>query len=954
MQEATTSRGGLSHAKSFLDVRQYFTTSEETFDNLEKEEKEKAEEGVAEGSVFADPWENPRLRPFLDPRKKPKEQPTDKDSINKIQELATETIKAMDSTRLASLLEQNARHLSKKQLKAIDVNNVPLMHRVYILCSRTIFPRLPSKMKEELNFELTVHKVQKNLKSKNDTQVATIPFEIIDAIDLETLRNLGTEKVVSLLNSRWNQFNNDKIQFFLRNLPAYALKNLHPKVLRCLNQNPKISQHLDPRKLSQTDDLERGASKAQELKEKTIRNMHSSQLAEMLETLAPFLSKSQFNAIDVEQVPLLHRVYILCSDDIFPELPEKMRESLEFERSVHEIIKTLPEKKSEEIARLPFEVIQAIDVQTLEEHGENTVIQLLNKYSKELMGLRLDYFMYGLPYSHWNFLHPSVIYHFGKKRKNELRHNNFSTEAIAFREACQTLNARKEIREKLKSYLTMTKDLVENEKSSLLLDFLKIFIFRKKTENEGEITVSMVPRYVREAHAMYLNKKQGNFSLPREITRFKNLAELFCEKIEDEKLSSISLGKPLYEIFPTQENRVYALRSQKHYIYQERGFGNPLGISTVLGSLYPIYESGRVGDPIADDIQYLAYPKCFIFSIADGCGWGPSAKNAAVAANQAFIRYASSKIKKVKTLHKFVHLAVEANQKAHEEALLSHETTSHVGIVGLKQKNYWKVIISVIGDIKVFHYNLETKKCRELTKGSTVFVKDATDPGGKIGKAIENLSESLPDLRNYALYVYNVPSNTVFIPVSNGVFDNFDPMYLGLTISQTYLTLMRRGLLENSTVKPEHCTDELGWENSPHAKTLIRIFREMTLKDILDAESRNEKPDFTSAIVNYLDKITAPTRVWMENHPTDHQPEIGTELSDENSETETETGSRIIHHIEDDDKASESEESSTSSKIKNKTKERAMGLLDHFSIAVFGDIGETPQKKSNNRKEKEK
>lgn len=55
---------------------------------------------------------------------------------------------------------------------------------------------------------------------------------------------------------------------------------------------------------------------------------------------------------------------------------------------------------------------------------------------------------------------------------------------------------------------------------------------------------------------------------------------------------------------------------------------------------------------------------------------------------------------------------------------------------------------------------------------------DIKDPGGRLGPYLEN---DQPDLRNMSLFFVSCHEGDLILAVTDGVSDNFDPVYLGRT-----------------------------------------------------------------------------------------------------------------------------------------------------------------------------
>jgi len=120
----------------------------------------------------------------------------------------------------------------------------------------------------------------------------------------------------------------------------------------------------------------------------------------------------------------------------------------------------------------------------------------------------------------------------------------------------------------------------------------------------------------------------------------------------------------------------------------------------------------------------------------------------------------------------------------------------------------------------------------------------ANDPGGRIGPYTEN---GRPDLRNFYLYVCPCTEDDFVIVVSNGVTDNFDAEYLGLsprevsskitTINSLLLPTVSQASLNDDD--PSSLNDDL---HSDHKK-LNGINPSEALSNTLQEGIHKELPD---------------------------------------------------------------------------------------------------------------
>jgi len=86
-----------------------------------------------------------------------------------------------------------------------------------------------------------------------------------------------------------------------------------------------------------------------------------------------------------------------------------------------------------------------------------------------------------------------------------------------------------------------------------------------------------------------------------------------------------------------------------------------------------------------------------------------------------------------------------------------------------------------IGDCKAFRYSRREEKVIEISRGNRIDVKDATDPGGRLGSYHD---DGAPDLRNLQCYYAEVEDGDLVWIVSDGIHDNWNPIHLGAPVKR--------------------------------------------------------------------------------------------------------------------------------------------------------------------------
>lgn len=200
--------------------------------------------------------------------------------------------------------------------------------------------------------------------------------------------------------------------------------------------------------------------------------------------------------------------------------------------------------------------------------------------------------------------------------------------------------------------------------------------------------------------------------------------------------------------------------------------------------------------------------KMMLFTTADGSGKGKESPLAAESANRGFIKYlknfcANTETLTAQDLVKQTVKAVESAQNEILEARIRREpvnaNTTHLGFVSVidNKNNVAHCCFSSVGDCKLLA-KLPDGTLIDFTKELRPNSLSATDPGGQLGRKYrareaaedEIVYGEIPDLRNFVVSYLTVPVGTVFLPMSDGVYDNFDPKALGITPWQTFQELI--------------------------------------------------------------------------------------------------------------------------------------------------------------------
>lgn len=201
-------------------------------------------------------------------------------------------------------------------------------------------------------------------------------------------------------------------------------------------------------------------------------------------------------------------------------------------------------------------------------------------------------------------------------------------------------------------------------------------------------------------------------------------------------------------------------------------------------STYPVDQKTgiREGDPVCDMFCASIFEGRVIAAVADGCGWGAPAKEAARKASQMFVAYMKRHQHHISKTDDAAVLILRAYAAAHkaiiegfsEEMLFTAGTTTMMAGILMELAepqgtNTFAFVTASVGDCKAYCFNQAGKRLHEITKGNRGNL-DMRDPGGRLGPHKDG---GLPDLRNLTLYCCLCKPGDVIGIVSDGVHDNF-------------------------------------------------------------------------------------------------------------------------------------------------------------------------------------
>ena len=166
-----------------------------------------------------------------------------------------------------------------------------------------------------------------------------------------------------------------------------------------------------------------------------------------------------------------------------------------------------------------------------------------------------------------------------------------------------------------------------------------------------------------------------------------------------------------------------------------------------------------------------------------------------------------------------------------------------------KNKTKWLFIYGNVGDCKVFLYSKKSKNVKDVTFNSRYNSLHVADCGGRLGPVCANGG---PDMRNFCVSYCTVHVDDLVIVVSDGVHDNLDPQYLGISPKSLDIDVL-----------------DDDWENVDIdlSNQVKQTFREQKLLSVI--HDTNLSPNSVcDALIRYSKDITAAGRQFMEDNPS--------------------------------------------------------------------------------------
>jgi hypothetical protein len=299
--------------------------------------------------------------------------------------------------------------------------------------------------------------------------------------------------------------------------------------------------------------------------------------------------------------------------------------------------------------------------------------------------------------------------------------------------------------------------------------------FALENDAIGEIRIEYFPNEVEKKYLAYEpNGRQGYRSLHALVQAHRDIF----------KYNYDADGVPSFRI-----KRIRELAGPLESIHGPENImqGNHARLNLVAGSAVSAYPPSPGGWwPICDCFSIDMYETTTLLVLCDGCNWGPRPQNAAHAARAAIGEYMRNHIASIEDAKQAGHELQQSFAYAHQKIIEPYESYYDAGttavIAGMllhldedASVGKYGFVCASVGDCKAYLWSKRTGQVQDITRCNRSGV-DATDPGGRIGPYLDG---GAPDYRNLAMFFILCEEGDMIFATSDGVFDNFDPEYLG-------------------------------------------------------------------------------------------------------------------------------------------------------------------------------
>jgi len=243
--------------------------------------------------------------------------------------------------------------------------------------------------------------------------------------------------------------------------------------------------------------------------------------------------------------------------------------------------------------------------------------------------------------------------------------------------------------------------------------------------------------------------------------------------------------------------------------------------------------------------------------MADGTRWGTAAGKTAQQATDAFMHFVDMNYPKLHTVDDAATLLLKGCLVAHDNTTKHLEdkriinywevgTTSFLGTLLLTvEKGALGLLCVSVGSCKAFLVNNHGKaiKIIDITENSRHYGLDEEDPGGVLGPQQE---AGAPDLRNLQIFYTPVEPNDIVLMMTAGVYQNFDPQYLGMSPAEF-------NLKQNK------------WSDCKPSKvdSVKTSFIDNLIKTVV--EKAKSPVEISGALLHHVKLVTTARRAYIEN-----------------------------------------------------------------------------------------
>lgn len=568
------------------------------------------------------------------------------------------------------------------------------------------------------------------------------------------------------------------------------------------------------------------------------------------------------NNVNLNVVPSDIRFNFFCEDSIFDKLDDKVRVQLSEDRRIYEaqetlytlstLRKTARRASVLDILKLEHFEIEKLPIKSLRALPSPSIAILLNKNWKHLSASKIEELMKSLQHSHWMNLDPLLVKDYEEKHSGTLS----SDERLLCNITFKRIKAINQIHEWMKNYRFQT---LASKKRELQIPLLKSFIKEKKFKDlKGHLSFAMKPLHYLEASKIH--------TLPAlyRLSDFKSLTEVFLRKFSKRLCSKSFIPFVYKENVVTADLKEKADKANEYHNtsnllckIHESSELSLLNYSIALGSTFSME---NLGWSSTDAMSLWIGRKCFVFSGADAYSMGTYAKSSASILNLSFIYSGKNHFfKGFSCWEDLLKALMHSLTDSHAVLAKSNETAAHLGIFGFEQvkkgkPKRWTILCSSVGHFKLFLYNPQKSKCYDLTRKSLLHSPTLSYSGGRLGNTNSQGLQS-PDLKNLQIcYNNKIEEGCLLLPMSDGIYANFDPETLGLLPNQAYDELTEKGLLPS---KYRGIKLDTGvWADCLIGRELKERYQCMKIAEVIH-RAREQGADVAVEIANFTLQATA-------------------------------------------------------------------------------------------------